>query len=76
MGWNREAALEKRQANTRDGRAVLDLREATLDGQTVLVGFVTDEKRPFKRGHIIKGEHHWWGAGGLGCHGGDDLVDA
>lgn len=62
---------------TRDGRLVLDLREAVIDdGETILIGKVsTKPRRCYKPGDMIVVENHYWrGHGALG-HGGDDLMD-
>ncbi len=70
--WNRDAAIKSGRANTRDGRTVVGLREAELDGRPVLVGQVLAGRK----GPLLCLENAWWEAGGLGLHGGDDLVDA
>lgn len=76
MSWNRQKALLTREAKTRDGRAVVGLREAVLDGREVLIGCVSIEKPPFKKNKLIKIESSYWESGGLGLNGDDDLVDA
>lgn len=73
-GWDRTKALQKKAAWTRDGRIVTQLREATLDGRTVLIGVITTTKGPWKHGTILQIESAYWERGGLGLHGGDDLV--
>jgi hypothetical protein len=75
--WDRDVSLAARQAMTRDGRLVINLREAIIDdGETVLFGEVS--RKPlarYKPGDIINTEKHWWpGRGAWGNHGGDDLV--
>jgi len=81
MSWNRKQALAKGRCKTRDGRIVLGLHEATLHDETnmvknrsVLIGDVVDPQK--KQGTIMLfSEAHIWPPGGLGHHGGDDLVD-
>jgi hypothetical protein len=75
MSWDRKHSLATGQAKTRDGRLVVRLREATLDGRPVLIGDVTVTKPPFKTGKELKTEHHYWEIGGLGINGDDDLVN-
>ena len=75
MSWDRAKALREGKAKTRDGRHVVDLREAVLDGKAVLGGRITASKPPWKRGRIIPVESAYWEAGGLGLHGGDDLIN-
>jgi len=62
-------------AKTRDGRDVFNVRRAILDGDRVLIGEVAIDRPPYKPGKIIKTESMYWGAGGLGRHGGDDLME-
>lgn len=62
---------------TRDGRLVINLREATLDNcETILLGEVSQKPLArYKRGDIINTENHWWpGRGAWGNHGDDDLI--
>lgn len=62
---------------TRDGRIVINLREAVIDdGETILVGEVSTKcLRSYKPGDTILLEKHWWpGRGAWGNHGGDDLM--
>ena len=73
--WNREAALEQKKAITRDGRLVIDLKQSVLDGREVLTGSVGTKKPPFKAGEMVFLESHYWENGGLGRHGGDDLLN-
>lgn len=73
MRWNREMALRAGQAMTRDGRLVVCLKEATLDGREVLTGLVVRPEDAGKR--MPRLERMVWEAGGLGQHGGDDLVN-
>jgi hypothetical protein len=82
MSWNRKQALAKGRCKTRDGRIVLGLHEATLHDEThivknkpVLIGDVVDPRRERPKGTILLSEAHIWPPGGLGHHGGDDLVD-
>jgi hypothetical protein len=75
--WNRDASLAARKAMTRDGRLVINLREAIIDdGEMVLFGEVSLKPlASYKPGDIINTEKHWWpGRGAWGNHGGDDLV--
>lgn len=72
--WSTEEALKIGKAKTRDGRFVLGLKLAVLDGRQVLVGDITIKKRGFKADQTLLLESHYWEAGGLGRHGGDDLV--
>lgn len=76
MSWNRQKAILTGNAKTRDGRVVVGLKEAVLDGKKVLIGHVSVEKPPFKKNKLIKIESSYWESGGLGIHGDDDLVDA
>jgi hypothetical protein len=77
MNWNRENALKNQKARTRDGRDVFNIREALLDGRSVLIGDVATIKRDsYKKVRIIPIESHYWEDGGLGRHSGDDLIDA
>jgi hypothetical protein len=75
MSWDRKHSLETGQAKTRDGRLVVRLKEAILDGRVVLIGDVTVNKPPFKSGKELKTEHHYWEISGLGINGDDDLVN-
>jgi len=75
MGWNRKAAIKSQRAKTRDGRYVLNLRESELNGIPVLTGIICHTKQPWKKGQVLVGENAYWESGGLGTHGGDDLVD-
>lgn len=75
--WDRAASLAARKAMTRDGRLVINLREALIDdGDTILLGEVSMKRLTrYKRGDVINTEKHWWpGRGAWGNHGGDDLV--
>ena len=76
MPWNRQRALRLGKARTRDGRDVINLQEATLDGRQVLIGVIIQKKRPYPDHRCLKTEHAYWERGGLGFHGGDDLLDA
>lgn len=72
--WNQTNAIKAGKAWTRDGRPVSGLIEAMLGGQKVLIGYVVTlgtKKSEAK----YKFEHHFWRDGGLGCHGGDDLIN-
>jgi len=73
--WNREDALEKKKAITRDGRLVINLKESVLDGKKVLTGAVATKKPPYKADEMVLLENHYWSSGGLGRHGGDDLLN-
>jgi hypothetical protein len=75
--WNREKSLKIGRAQTRDGRDVINLREAVLDGRDVLVGDVATTKRKHYKNDqvVVHVESAYWEAGGLGKHGGDDLVN-
>lgn len=75
MSWDRKHSLETGQAKTRDGRLVVRLKEAVLDGQVVLIGDVTVDKAPFKKTVQLKTEKHYWRSSGLGINGDDDLVN-
>jgi hypothetical protein len=64
-----DAAVKSGRAKTRDGRQVIGVEKARLNGHDVLVGLVL-------RGRTrIVSEWHIWGKSGLGAHGGDDLVN-
>lgn len=76
MKWNREAALKAGKARTRDGRQVLSLREASLDGKGVLIGIVTRGKAPFTKRGIAPASCGYWENSGLGMCGDDDLLNA
>ena len=75
MTWNQSRALARGRARTRDGRPVLNLREATdAHGRTLLVGEVAVHRPPYTRGAIpLQGG--CWSSGGLGMNGDDDLTD-
>ena len=84
MSWDRERALRLGRARTRNGRDVFILREAILNVRSketetesinILIGAVVLDKRPYRKNTILKTELHYWEGGGLGHHGGDDLVD-
>jgi hypothetical protein len=72
--WDRQKALANHRAMTRDGREVFSLAAAILDGKTVLVGKVATRNQPYPDGQIVRIEAHYWSDGGLGLHGGDDLM--
>jgi hypothetical protein len=73
--WDRKHSLATGQAKTRDGRLVVRLKEAVLDGRVVLIGDVTVNKAPFKKMAQLKTEKHYWEISGLGSNGDDDLVN-
>jgi hypothetical protein len=75
LNWDRKLSLDTGQAKTRDGRLVVRLKEATLDGRAVLIGDLTVNKPPFKKISQLKIEHHYWEISGLGINGDDDLVN-
>ena len=75
--WDQDRALKTKRAITRDGRDVFDLHIVEIDGKEALAGMVALVRPPYKREQIIKTEWHiWWSLGGLGGHGGDDLMCA
>jgi hypothetical protein len=75
MAWNQKNSLATGQAKTRDGRLVVRLKEAVLDGRVVLIGDVTVNKAPFKKMAQLKTEKHYWEISGLGSNGDDDLIN-
>lgn len=76
LKWDEELALRRRKAWTRDGRHVSSLHVATLDGTEVLVGKLSEKPIPFYRHEeVVAVEDHYWRRGGLGNHGGDDLIN-
>lgn len=77
--WDREESLKAGYAMTRDGRLVLNLREAVIDdGETILIGEVTTRKyRSYKKEECMYVEEHFWRfRSAWGKHGGDDLMTA
>lgn len=72
--WIESKVLQAGKCYTRDGRIVFDLKRAILDDREILIGKVTIGKPPFAKKGIVKTERHYWERGGLGTHGGDDLV--
>jgi hypothetical protein len=73
--WDMALALREKRAVTRDGRQVYFLKVSILDGREVLTGKVAEKKGPPVKNTILKTENMWWFNGGLGAHGGDDLMN-
>jgi hypothetical protein len=72
--WDMVEALKTKRVRTRDGRDVFNFKKAIMNGETVLIGDVAIKKPPYPNNTIINYESHYWSGGGLGHHGGDDLV--
>lgn len=68
--WNLESVLRKGRARTRDGRAVFNLRLATIEGKDAIIGDVAvhPEREVSPVMTVV-----WWGRGGL-SNGTMDLV--
>ena len=66
MTWNRKLALKKGKAVTRDGRNVFFLKEAVLDGETVLIGDIEVNRVKHKDSgwETITLESAYWEGGG------------